>query len=273
MAFYDVRIPDQQKVKLLTIVNTLKGYITDIGSSGYFADNLITIGRNLVFMNDHKFRKSLDSSIIEPEDVNKTWRLHVYTWALRSALEIDGDFVECGVYRGLYVKTAVKYLEEIIENKNFYLYDTFEGLDERYSSKFEQLLSKTGTFDMPGLEAEVRKEFEKYKWIKVIRGVVPDILETESPKKISFLHLDLNAGEAEIKALDTLFDRVNEGGIILLDDYGRLEHNQLFSNHNDWFAKKGYRILELPTGQGMVIKRKIKNLDKKIKCADLKSAH
>ena len=26
------------------------------------------------------------------------------------------------------------------------------------SSKFEQLLSKTGTFDMPGLEAEVRKE-------------------------------------------------------------------------------------------------------------------
>ena len=88
-----------------------------------------------------------------------------------------------------------------------------------------------------------------------------------------FLHLDLNAGEAEIKALDTLFDRVNEGGIILLDDYGRLEHNQLFSNHNDWFANKGYRILELPTGQGMVIKRKIKNLDKKIKCADLKSAH
>ncbi|MBL41173.1 MAG: methyltransferase [Rhodospirillaceae bacterium] len=273
MGFYDIRIPQTQKVKLLTYVNHLKNYISEIGSSGYFADNLITIGRNMGFMQDEKFRNSLNSSLIDPDDINKTWRLHVYSWAIRSALEIEGDFVECGVYRGLYVKTAVKYLEEIIKDKTFYLYDTFSGLDKRYSSKFEQKLSETGTFDMPGLETEVRKEFDNFSWIKVIRGSVPDILKINSPDKISFLHLDLNAGDAETKALDILFERVTEGGIILLDDYGRLEHNELFVTHNKWFSKKGYRVLEIPTGQGMVIKRKMINLDEKIKCADLKSAH
>ena len=176
MAFYDVRSSEKQRAQLLTYVNSLKNYVTEIGSSGFFADNLITIGRNMGFMQDRKFRNILDSSFIEPDDVNKTWRLHVYSWALRSSLEVEGDFVECGVYRGLYVKTAVKYLEGIIQDKQFYLYDTFNGLDEKYSSQFEQALSKTGTFDMPGLEAEVRKEFEHYNWIKVIKGIVPEIL-------------------------------------------------------------------------------------------------
>ena len=102
MAFYDVRIPFKQRAELLALVNKVKGFIADRGTSGYFADNLITIGRNLGFMHDDSFRKSLDSSFIEPDDVNKTWRLHVYAWAVRSALEVEGDLVECGVYRGLY---------------------------------------------------------------------------------------------------------------------------------------------------------------------------
>ena len=268
MAFYDVRIPFKQRAELLALVNKVKGFIADRGTSGYFADNLITIGRNLGFMHDDSFRKSLDSSFIEPDDVNKTWRLHVYAWAVRSALEVEGDLVECGVYRGLYVDAAVKYLFEIIKDKEFYLYDTFEGLDKRYSSDVERVLTGDSSYNKSGLENEVRERFSKYNWINVIKGVIPDILHDHSPKKISFLHLDLNAGIAETKALDILFDRISEGGIILLDDYGRFEHNDLFCDHNRWFINKGYRILELPTGQGLVIKRNIKDLKQKVKCAD-----
>ena len=163
MGFYNITgSNDEQLLELQVHVKKLKNFILESKNSGFFADNLITIGRNLGFMEDYKFQKSLNSSIDEPEDVNKTWRLHIYTWAIRSSLEIDGDLIECGVYRGLYVNTCIKYLKDIIKDKTFYLYDTFQGLDDRYSSEFETALSKTGTFDKIGIEDEVRQKFADY---------------------------------------------------------------------------------------------------------------
>ena len=261
MSFYDIRIPQEDRPALDQLVNNLKHFASDHKTSGYFGDNLITLGRNLGFMADKRFLNAVNNSFLENGDVNKTWRLHVYSWAIKTALPLDGDLIECGVYRGLYVDSAIKYLgETAFENKEFYLYDTFEGLDLRYSTTMEMALS----LDAEGIaeyskndnETGVRNRFEKFKWVKVVKGVVPDILKISSPKKISFLHLDLNAGEAETKALDYLYDRVTNGGVILIDDYGRFEHNQLHCAHNQWFLNKGQSILELPTGQGLVIKRK-----------------
>ena len=162
-------------------------------------------------------------------------------------------------YSLLQIQESIESKKAAFENKEFYLYDTFEGLDLRYSTTMEMALS----LDAEGIaeyskndnETGVRNRFEKFKWVKVVKGVVPDILKISSPKKISFLHLDLNAGEAETKALDYLYDRVTNGGVILIDDYGRFEHNQLHCAHNQWFLNKGQSILELPTGQGLVIKR------------------
>jgi hypothetical protein len=52
-----------------------------------------------------------------------------------------------------------------------------------------------------------------------------------------------------------LFDRVVPGGVIVFDDYGwKLFEKQ--KEAEDIFMKaRGYEILELPTGQGLVIKR------------------
>ncbi len=68
---------------------------------------------------------------------------------------------------------------------------------------------------------------------------------------------DLNAGKAEIHALNVLYDRVTEGGVILLDDYGRYEFEELFHAHNAWFTNHGQNVLEQPTGQGLIIKKQI----------------
>ena len=260
MSFYDIRIPQEDRPALNKLVNNLKYFASDHKTSGYFADNLITLGRNLGFMEDKNFLNAVNNSFLEHGDVNKTWRLHVYSWAIKTSLSLKGDLVECGVYRGLYVDSAIKYIgANAFKDKEFYLYDTFDGLDLRYSTATEYALShdhhKNSEFSKNGIETGVRDRFKKFNWVKIIKGVVPDILEEKSPENICFLHLDLNAGEAETKALDYLYDRVTNGGVILLDDYGRFEYNQLHCAHNQWFRNKGQSILELPTGQGLVIKR------------------
>ena len=253
MAFHDVRIPIEKFPVLGKLIADLYHFTKGYGLAGsFFVDNLITIGRNMGFMKDKRFVQSVINSVREPDDVNKLWRLHIYSWACHTALGISGDFVECGVYIGLYVSSAINYLgPDSFVNRKFYLYDTFCGLDSRYSTENEMILAR---YNSDKLEEEVRERFADYKWVKVVKGVVPDILHEEMPDSIAFLHLDLNAGLAETKALDLLYDRIPEGGIILIDDYGRFENSELFFAHKIWFAKHRQAILDLPTGQGLVVK-------------------
>ena len=64
--------------------------------------------------------------------------------------------------------------------------------------------------------------FAAYSNVKVIKGVVPDVLAEVSPQKIAYLHIDMNSPAAELGAIEVLFDRVVPGGVIVLDDYGWL---------------------------------------------------
>ena len=41
-----------------------------------------------------------------------------------------------------------------------------------------------------------------------------------------------------------------------MDDYGRRENSELHYALNTWMTAHAHPILELPTGQGLVIKRK-----------------
>ena len=74
------------------------------------------------------------------------------------------------------------------------------------------------------------------------------------PKKISFLHLDMNTHKGEISALDYIFPKLVRGAICLLDDFGITMAREQMINEKKWFLNKNYHICELPTGQGFVIK-------------------
>jgi O-methyltransferase len=108
----------------------------------------------------------------------------------------------------------------------------------------------------PGLAAEIRAKFADYKQVNIIQGEIPAVFAGQSPDRISYLHIDLNQATAEIAALDALFDRVVPAGIIILDDYewaGVYRAQKL--SEDPWFGSRGYRVMPLPTGQGLVIKR------------------
>lgn len=64
----------------------------------------------------------------------------------------------------------------------------------------------------------------------------------------------MNNADAELAVLDALFDSVVPEGAIVLDDYGFAEYVSQTRAHAAWFAARNLPILELPTGQGLVIK-------------------
>jgi hypothetical protein len=234
---------------------------TALNKSAFMGDRLITFDKSVAFMEDPKFLGALERCAVSDEERGRVWRIHTLIWAARNAIGLDGDFVECGVFEGFMSAMVADYMDFETLNKTFYLYDTFEGFSEKYSSpadfpgqeSFYQFANTE--YGKPGLFEGVTDRFEKYDNVKVIKGVVPDILHEDSPQKIAYLHIDLNSPRAERGALDVLYDRVLPGGIIIFDDYGWSTYRKQMDSADAFMAEHGYPILELPTGQGLMVKR------------------
>ena len=257
MSFYAVGLPSSKRSSIRESAFEMQQLCRDSGVRTYMADNLIVVARNLGFTRDHKFLEAAVGAFRQPEDLHKLWRLHTYCWAISTALGLEGALVECGVYEGLYAVTALGTLgTAIAPERDYYLYDTFQGLDYRYASEMEMRMSVPGFAD-EGLERQVRERFAPWANVHVVAGTVPDVLADTAPDRVAFLHLDMNCVEAEIAALEFFYDRIPEGGVILLDDYGRSEYEPMYHAYQAWFGARNHRILELPTGQGLIVKHMV----------------
>jgi O-methyltransferase len=188
------------------------------------------------------------------------WRLNTLVWAAQCALRIGGSFVECGVFKGDMSWVVAQSIgpERIPQ---FLLFDSFEGFSPRYSSSadfpdnpaFLDFANKV--YREEGLYEYVRDRFAPFPNFKVIKGFLPDALDNECPDQIGYLHIDLNSPTAEVKVLERLFDLVRPGGIIIFDDYGWKVFRPQKNAEDMFMRERGYDILELPSGQGLVVRR------------------
>jgi O-methyltransferase len=246
---------------------TLRELIRPHHESLFWGDRLLTLDKAAGFRDDEVFRASLhraDSSTganqyESPDGIS--WRYHTLIWAARSCLSVRGDYVECGVYRGDMTWMVTENVNILSAGKRFFLYDTFSGLDPRFSSEADfpdaphlyALANKQ--YKAPGIEQHVRQRFRDKEYIVVTKGVVPEVLDQTAPDQIAFLHLDLNSPRAESGALEVLFDRISTGGIVIFDDYGWKIFRKQKEAADAFMTARGQIILEMPTGQGVAIKR------------------
>jgi O-methyltransferase len=211
------------------------------------ADNLVTIGRNNSMFDDQAFVQAWEANLESDVDKAVVWRRYVLACAAFHCVQLDGDFVECGANAGVGVKTVIDYLGGKQFPKQFWAYDLFEHSAEMINHAMPE--------HGPGLFGRVQAKFEGYAQVHVIKGAVPGSLEGNSPERIAYLHIDMNQAPAEVAALDALFDRVVPAGIVILDDYEWLAYRQQKLAEDEWFDRRGYRVMPLPTGQGLVVKR------------------
>ena len=237
-------------------VNAFARGFTDIFSSiqnsksgVYLSDNLFVWERNLSFLKNKRLMKAFKNNAAGKFPSNGIlWRIATLTWAAENGLKIDGDFVECGCYKGISAKVVVDYVNfSEIRNKKYYLYDLFEH-NESFSHHAMPEHSET-------LYNEVKQLFKNEKNVQITKGNLPDTLLLNCPEKISFLHLDLNNAESEIGTLEVLFDKMVSGSILILDDFGWGAYNDQSEKEIEWFANRDHTVLELPTGQGIVVKK------------------
>jgi hypothetical protein len=242
------QLAEQFKAAINTISRTYQGQM-------FASDMLITLLKNTTFLWDPKFAEAVQSTAGDDEERGIVWRMHTTTWAARHALTLPGDFVECGVYRGLSAAVICKYLDFASVPKTFFLYDTFAGLPDETSTEQErQMHAHYKQIEPQQWVDQVRQKFVTFPNVRIVKGIVPYSFEEAMPQVISFLHIDMNSAQAEIMALERLFDRVTPGGIIVLDDFGWTTQRPQTVAELEFMKQRGHSILELPTGQGMIIK-------------------
>jgi hypothetical protein len=232
------------------LYGALDGGLSILKESTYKSDGLATI-HSSDFLNEEKFEQSFNRSLngIPPHLVESIfrhikWRAHICCWAANQARNLEGDFVECGVWYGVLSKTIAEYtnFNECL-TKKFYLLDSFGALGRSDRQEYE-----------PDIYEIVKERFSDYENVELIRGIIPDSLKMVTSEKISYLSIDMNGVEPEKAALHYFYNKMVSGGVIYFDDYGFSGHKELKVMIDNFFEDKPEKILYMPTGQGIVIK-------------------
>jgi O-methyltransferase len=170
---------------------------------------------------------------------------------VRLALKNEGHLAECGVFKGATAYILAKELRSRKSDKKLHLYDSFEGLSS--PAKVDGDHWTKG--DMVGCLDEVQKNLsELAPYIVYNKGWIPDCFDQSSQTVFSFVHIDVDLYKPTLDSLDYFFPRMTRHGILLCDDYGFATCPGAKKAFDDFFREREELVLNLPTGQGLVIR-------------------
>ena len=234
--------------KFNAAVQLLRESVFDGGATMFCSDNIITWNRNLSFLREDRFQAKLNDAKRSSVEKSIIWRTYILLYFAKLALDLEGDFVECGVYKGT---TALDVLEECDlkkHGKEYWLYDLFEWKEGDEHSPHLELKN-------PNLYENVMSRFSEYANVHIIKGRVPESFSDGFPDNIAFCHIDMNHPTPEAAALVKVLPKLTHGGFVILDDYGWWGYSAQKIALDKIAQSFGQEILELPTGQALLIKR------------------
>lgn len=138
---------------------------------------------------------------------------------------VPGDYVECGVWRGG-MSAAISEIVEL--DRTIHLFDSFEGLppakeiDGKEAQQWQKNVDSPGYFDNCTAEQRFVDEamkLAKCSSYKVYKGWFDQSLSSFDGENIGILRLDGDWYDSILVCMQQLFPRLNEGGIVVLDDY------------------------------------------------------
>ena len=147
--------------------------------------------------------------------------------ALNLTKNIEGDYVEIGVYKGGSALTALNYLQLQIQNnllnnqKKAWLFDTFTGFDYEAAENSSDI-SWNNTHQLLGQEETINYIKETFNDITINYELIPlNICTNELPSsinKIAVANIDVDMYDAVFDALLKVHPLISTGGIIICED-------------------------------------------------------
>lgn len=183
------------------------------------------------------YKKVQPYTLTTPERINSLISLADYC----NDNKIEGDFVECGTYKG---GSAAVLSMCMGEGRHLWLYDSFKGMPETIDKDGQDAAMYVG--ECAATAADVKEAMrtistpdDKYS---IFEGWFEDTFKAENlPEKVALLHCDADWYNSVTLVLNTFYDRIPDGGCIVLDDFGYWEGCR--EAFYDFCSKKGIKPL------------------------------
>ena len=153
--------------------------------------------------------------------------------------QISGDVVEFGCYVGTTSVYIAKTLMQSDGLKQFYVYDSFEGLPE----KTKEDSSPLGLQFKPGELLASKKQFIKnisqagVPMPRIKKAWFSDLESDDVPKDIAFAFLDGDYYSSIADPLTLIENNLKPGATIVIDDYGNAALPGASKAVDEWLLK------------------------------------
>lgn len=169
---------------------------------------------------------------------------------------VHGAVAECGVYRGW----SAHYINHYFSERKMYLFDTFQGFDERDIEQERQpnahkWLDQNRAYEyyqMGNREISVRRCYFRENLI-VREGFVPDTFEGLEKESFAFISLDMDLYKPQYEALKFFGPRMSEGGVICLHDYYNKKLPGTKQAIDEYAKEKAFTSLPIGDGFSMAL--------------------
>ena len=175
---------------------------------------------------------------------------------------LDGDFVECGCWKGHSTYIISTILSENNFKNIFHIFDSFEkGLsertpedaDERFELSKQEVEKEKMMFG--STEEEVKRALSDFAFLKFYKGWIPERFKEVDNCKFSFVHIDVDLYQPTLKSLNFFYPRLVAGGCIVIDDYGFTRFPGSKKAVDAFLAGNEHSLFyEIPTGGCFIIK-------------------
>ena len=191
-------------------------------------------------MNTYKIPKNIDKWDFENSfyltcENNRISDFISHLELYKMILKLPGDVLEFGVYKG---KSLIQFLScreyyENFESRSIVGFDAFGKFpsDELKKIDSDQFFSikhdENEGYGISKSDLDIFLKKKKFSNYSLIRGdilkTLPDYLKNNPEKRFSLIHIDVDVYEPTKYILENTWDKIVEGGVLMLDDYGTVE--------------------------------------------------
>jgi O-methyltransferase len=194
------------------------------------------------------YNKIINNTVVKED------RCYIIYNFVKHCLHLEGDFAECGVYRG---GTAYLIANTIKNSSNkdklIHLFDSFTGMPN--TAVMERDSHKEGDFGDNSID-NVKNYLSEFNNISYYPGFIPYTFSLIAGDKIfSLVHIDVDIYKSTQDCCKFFYDKMVKGGIMIFDDYGFPKYKYAEKLAVDeFFVDKPENPISLQTGQCIVIK-------------------
>jgi O-methyltransferase len=187
-------------------------------------------------------RRARGRTLYSEETLFQVWQY------ARACARVDGEFWECGVYRGASSLLLAEARRGAGLSQSLRLFDTFTGIPEQ-GEHDKYRVGALGDTSLAGVKAFL----EGQDGVCFHPGLIPGVFAGLEDRRIAFALVDVDQEASTLACLEFIYPRLSRGGMIMIDDYGRPGTYGCRLAVDGFRARTDATLVVLNTGQGLLM--------------------